>query len=626
MPLARNVGGGSGGSSGYSGYSGASACSTDYFFFTQTTGGLLLSQTSSGVWEYSNPSIHVVLNNVGGNWIVTYAIVETESIWQNSDSYSSPCPPTGDERTIGNWFQVQDNNFVDTDLTFKLTNLYTGADGANGNDGAQGISGYSGYPGCAFEYHFYISGGVLATYIDTGQYATVQLEEPNHWNGNSWGLNVDISKDDTNWILSIDNGTGDSSTWVAPLAQNPCPPSTPSGWSINTNESGDNLDRVTNSYTGADGISGYSGYSGSGISGYSGYSGKSGYSGYSGISGYSGKSGYSGYSGSGISGYSGYSGKSGYSGYSGAGITGGTTGTIAKFTSSTTVGNSIVTESGGAITVSTATAIAMIVASTTGAGYCRIRVDSADNNSGLYLAESGADKWAIATYSGGNFTFYNQAAGIEAIQITPSNVISLKDSAGTVRLQTNTAGAAVTGDLTVSNTVVIGGGNMTLGVTGSGYVQLNTTQTNGFYFTSNLGIGDNVSITNTNAGGNILFSSGHIWIRNPSNAFVGAFNSDKRVAFGGYTFANNSAVEVVVNTATDIGVKIIGDASQSGDYISATPSGGSAKFRLTADSWLFVANSTAPGSNPSGGGYLYVESGALKYRGSSGTVTTIAPA
>lgn len=40
-----------------------------------------------------------------------------------------------------------------------------------------------------------------------------------------------------------------------------------------------------------------------------------------------------------------------------------------------------------------------------------------------------------------------------------------------------------------------------------------------------------------------------------------------------------------------------------------------------------IANrTTAPTSNPSGGGVLYVESGALKYRGSSGTVTTIANA
>jgi hypothetical protein len=41
---------------------------------------------------------------------------------------------------------------------------------------------------------------------------------------------------------------------------------------------------------------------------------------------------------------------------------------------------------------------------------------------------------------------------------------------------------------------------------------------------------------------------------------------------------------------------------------------------------IHLANATAPTANPSGGGVLYVESGALKYRGSSGTVTTIAAA
>ena len=40
-----------------------------------------------------------------------------------------------------------------------------------------------------------------------------------------------------------------------------------------------------------------------------------------------------------------------------------------------------------------------------------------------------------------------------------------------------------------------------------------------------------------------------------------------------------------------------------------------------------IANATAvPSTNPSGGGVLYCEAGALKYRGSSGTVTTIANA
>lgn|SRR5574337_224271 len=42
---------------------------------------------------------------------------------------------------------------------------------------------------------------------------------------------------------------------------------------------------------------------------------------------------------------------------------------------------------------------------------------------------------------------------------------------------------------------------------------------------------------------------------------------------------------------------------------------------------IYIANATTtPTTSPSGGGILYVENGALKYRGSGGTITTIAPA
>ena len=42
---------------------------------------------------------------------------------------------------------------------------------------------------------------------------------------------------------------------------------------------------------------------------------------------------------------------------------------------------------------------------------------------------------------------------------------------------------------------------------------------------------------------------------------------------------------------------------------------------------IAIANATVvPAVNPAGAGILYVEDGALKYRGSSGTVTEIAPA
>jgi hypothetical protein len=49
-------------------------------------------------------------------------------------------------------------------------------------------------------------------------------------------------------------------------------------------------------------------------------------------------------------------------------------------------------------------------------------------------------------------------------------------------------------------------------------------------------------------------------------------------------------------------------------------------LRLDANGNLILRNTRSAPSAPSGGGALYVESGALKYIGSSGTVTTLAPA
>ena len=66
--------------------------------------------------------------------------------------------------------------------------------------------------------------------------------------------------------------------------------------------------------------------------------------------------------------------------------------------------------------------------------------------------------------------------------------------------------------------------------------------------------------------------------------------------------------------------------------LGAGGAGGNVGFR-TGDQFgagqgvIAIANAiVAPSVNPGGGGVLYVEGGALKYRGSQGTVTTIAAA
>ena len=73
-----------------------------------------------------------------------------------------------------------------------------------------------------------------------------------------------------------------------------------------------------------------------------------------------------------------------------------------------------------------------------------------------------------------------------------------------------------------------------------------------------------------------------------------------------------------------------GGVSLSLERMRITRSGnvgvGVSTFGTSAAKVLGLANATAPSTSPAGMGQLYVESGALKFRGSSGTITTIAAA
>jgi hypothetical protein len=92
------------------------------------------------------------------------------------------------------------------------------------------------------------------------------------------------------------------------------------------------------------------------------------------------------------------------------------------------------------------------------------------------------------------------------------------------------------------------------------------------------------------------------------------------VGVGGATFATTalqgayylydataSSYRFVINQAGNVGI-------------------GVTSFGTSAANVIGIANGTAPSTSPAGMGQLYVEAGALKYRGSSGTVTTLGPA
>jgi hypothetical protein len=125
--------------------------------------------------------------------------------------------------------------------------------------------------------------------------------------------------------------------------------------------------------------------------------------------------------------------------------------------------------------------------------------------------------------------------------------------------------------------------------------------------TASTTLGRNITINGASAGTNtgIILSSASV-----ERGYI--YGNDTQVAVGSIT-----SIPTVFTTNNTERARI--DASGNllvGMTATATSSAGT----------LHLANATVPTANPSGGGVLYVEAGALKYRGSSGTVTTIANA
>jgi hypothetical protein len=94
-----------------------------------------------------------------------------------------------------------------------------------------------------------------------------------------------------------------------------------------------------------------------------------------------------------------------------------------------------------------------------------------------------------------------------------------------------------------------------------------------------------------------------------------------------YTDATG-ALTIGSATGTSYPVELGGNTTTRAVTIDASSNVGVgvSAFGTSAAKVIGLANATAPSTSPAGMGQLYVESGALKFRGSSGTITTIAAA
>ncbi|NBS62575.1 MAG: hypothetical protein EBT26_11180, partial [Microbacteriaceae bacterium] len=177
----------------------------------------------------------------------------------------------------------------------------------------------------------------------------------------------------------------------------------------------------------------------------------------------------------------------------------------------------------------------------------------------------------------------NKGIVVRAASGQASNLLEMQDSAGSVQTLFNNAGAIASGQrATFGSTAVSTAGHLSV-ILGVDRVGLAVRGASGG--TANLQEWQN-------SGGTVLAS----------------VTSSGQVRTGSISFTDGlTAINMPGN-------RNIGFGSGAGSF-----GGGTAV--------IAIANASAvPSSNPTGGGILYVESGALKYRGSSGTITTIAVA
>jgi len=259
---------------------------------------------------------------------------------------------------------------------------------------------------------------------------------------------------------------------------------------------------------------------------------------------------------------------------------------------------------------------------------------------GVYITASGQleTNYFYTNFGGGSYknnglVTINPANNIVPLVIAgaasqTSNLTEWKNSAGTVLASVGSAGALTVPSATIAYVTFYSNGNTSFG---------GTTQTYNLTAGGNTSVGT-FTVTPTsasaigavirgatsqtanlqewqNSAGTVLAKVNTFGDYVPTYSFrnLAAQNTDS--AFGSYAWSANN-----------IGFLFRQFASHTADSFRIENSAGTKLVAVTKDAWLELGSSTAPAANSGVGGYLYVEAGALKFRGSSGTVTTIASA
>jgi hypothetical protein len=221
-------------------------------------------------------------------------------------------------------------------------------------------------------------------------------------------------------------------------------------------------------------------------------------------------------------------------------------------------------------------------------------IKNLSNDRKIYFSRTGGNAFSFE-HDGGSFYLYNNTTGKINLRSFNNGNLTIGDTYSNIH--------NIYGSMRINYNIAT---YQTLSCNSNGDISISALNNNNSITTNNRlevynnNPGDDAKIRFTKTGSHIFAISQNL------NSLY--FN---KISGAYYLFMNNDGTLGLGNVSTNININ---GYSTAGNY------GGGLGVVYLRDA------TTIPSSNPSGGGLLYIEAGALKYRGSSGTVTTIAAA